>query len=461
MKKKLLFYFLALSFTVNAQYSNILSFNFTKGASPYGNLVFSKGVLYGMTFDGGANGRGCIFSIDTNGSGYRDLHDFNGASGGQPTGSLTLSGSKLFGMTWLDGLHDSGCVFSIDTSGNVYRDIFNFNGINGANPYGSLTVSGNKLYGMTENGGAHFKGCIFSVDTNGNGYKDILDFNGTDGAKPLGALTLSLSGSVLYGMAELGGLHNYGCLFSIDTNGNRYKDLLDFDGLNNGASPFGSLTLSGKALFGMAQSGGASGHGNIFSIDTNGTGYKELFSFNNTDGAFPLGSLALSGNMLYGMTSQGGASDSGCLFTIDTNGMNYTKLLDFNNTLGYAPNGSLTIFGKVMYGMTKNGGTGGDGVIFSFKDTNITNSITELTFSPEAMILYPNPNNGRFTVSLQGVSEKAQITVFNVMGEQVYQSALNGTNTPIEIDSKANGIYLYRIIKETGGLVSEGRFIIQ
>ena len=54
------------------------------GALPAGSEMKIGGMLYGMTSKGGANHQGCIFSIDTNGSNYRDLFDFNGIGGANP-----------------------------------------------------------------------------------------------------------------------------------------------------------------------------------------------------------------------------------------------------------------------------------------------------------------------------------------------------------------------------------------
>jgi len=75
--------------------------------------------------------------------------------------------------------------------------------------------------------------------------------------------------------------------------------------------------------------------------------------------------------------------------------------------------------------------------------------------------VYPNPNDGKFTIQLSTFSEPMMVVVYNMLGEQVCQHALNGTNTQIEIDSKATGIYLYRVLTETGNLVSEGKFMVQ
>jgi hypothetical protein len=75
--------------------------------------------------------------------------------------------------------------------------------------------------------------------------------------------------------------------------------------------------------------------------------------------------------------------------------------------------------------------------------------------------LHPNPNNGQFTVSTQGVVEKIELSVYNLLGEKVYQSPLNTTNTQIDLSDKSPGMYIYRVLTETETLVGEGRFIVQ
>jgi uncharacterized repeat protein (TIGR03803 family) len=76
--------------------------------------------------------------------------------------------------------------FGSGISNAQYTVLHNFSGIGGTHPNGSLIISGNMLYGMTELGGAYNEGCIFSIDTNGIGYRKLYDFDGTDGAYPLG-----------------------------------------------------------------------------------------------------------------------------------------------------------------------------------------------------------------------------------------------------------------------------------
>lgn len=199
MKKLLLSVAVALSaITSNAQFTKLLDFDGTNGKYPfYGTLAISGNVLYGMTNQGGTNGKGNIFSINTDGTGYKDLHDFNDTTDGyEPMGSLTLSGNVLYGMTNHGNsvnamFKDNGVIFSINTDGSGYKILLDFGmppeSITG--PTGSLTVSGSVLFGMSSTGGG--AGDIFSVNTDGTGFMSLHHFSCGAGVYPNGDLTLS------------------------------------------------------------------------------------------------------------------------------------------------------------------------------------------------------------------------------------------------------------------------------
>ena len=222
--------------STQAQFSVIVNFdsaNVPQGRYPEGDLLRVRNLLYGMIQGGGAHGFGCIFSVDTNGNNYKDLWDFNqdsGSNGANPEGNLILSGAKLYGMTYDGGINDWGNIFRIDSNGSGYKDLWDFNqnpaDSNGANPTGSLILSGGQLYGMTAFGGINDDGNIFRIDTNGSGYKDLWDFHAafdSNGAGSYGSLLLL--GGKLYGMTNYGGINGEGNIFRINTNGNGYKDL--------------------------------------------------------------------------------------------------------------------------------------------------------------------------------------------------------------------------------------------
>ncbi len=306
------------------------------GAYPYGSLTLVGSTLYGMTSSGGAHGFGTIFSFSLGGTTDKVLYSFGGGSdGAYPTGNLTLSGSTLYGMASGSNPNgnpdDSGTIFQINTNGTGYQVLYNFGNItnDGTNPYGSLTLSadGTTLYGMTSQGGANYNGAIFSFPVGGTADQVLYSFGGVsnDGANPWGDLTLSADGTTLYGMTQNGGANSNGAIFSFVLGGTVDTVLYSFGGVSNdGANPTGSLTLSGSTLYGMTQFGGAnggnySGNGTIFQINTDSTGYFDLYSFTGgSDGNNPCGSFTLSadGSTLYGMASWGGANGNGAIFSM-------------------------------------------------------------------------------------------------------------------------------------------------
>ena len=111
----------------------------------------------------------------------------------------------------------------------------------------------------------------------GQSYAVLGSFNGVNGANPY-YNNLTLVGSTLYGMTESGGIYSQGNVFSINTDGSNFNNVYSF----SSGAPTGSLTLLGTTLYGMTQFGGASGNGNIFSINTSaGNSYNNVYSFSS------------------------------------------------------------------------------------------------------------------------------------------------------------------------------------
>jgi uncharacterized repeat protein (TIGR03803 family) len=237
----------------------------------------------------------------------------------------------------------------------------------------SLIASGNVFYGMTEDGGKYTNGVLFKINSDGTDIQiihafdgdSILNMNGSknDGAYPFG--TPVLAGSTLYGMTGEGGSNGYvgGTIFSVNTDGTGFKLLHDFGGIGDGWAPEGSLILSGSTLYGMTSEGGTNlqtDEGIIFSIQTNGSGYTPLVAFTVPGQGNPWGSLLLWGTTLYGMTQ-------GSIFRVNTDGSEFLVVHPFtgSTTDGGLAYGSLVRQGAYLYGMTFNGGQNGVGTVFS------------------------------------------------------------------------------------------------
>ena len=243
-----------------------------------------------------------------------------------------------------------GLVSAGRVTAQTFTTLHHFTALNnsinsdGANPYSSLMNSGNTLYGTTGYGGSSGQGTVFKVNTDGTGFTTLHNFTATscdgcpnsDGASPGGGLILSVN--TLYGTAYFGGSSGQGTVFRVNTDGTSYTNLHSFNGDSDGANLQAGLILSGDTLYGTARYGGGGNDGTVFKINTDGTGFTTLHSFTagsadlsytNSDGAYPQASLLLSGNTLYGVADHGGSSGAGTVFAVNTDGTGFTNLHSF------------------------------------------------------------------------------------------------------------------------------------
>ena len=328
-------------FAVNANgtgYTNLHHFSYSSdGSSPYAGLILSGGTLYGTTYFGGGDGNGTIFSVNTNGSGFANLHDFAVRDGANPYAGLILSGGTLYGTTGKGDSAGSGTLFSVGTNGSGFTNPLAFTGGNGATPHAGLILFGSTLYGTTGKGGSSGNGVIFAINTDGTSFTNLHNFSAvagaaftnSDGANPYARLLLA--GGTLYGTTYAGGIAGNGTVFAINTDGTGFTNLHSFaggtpidtneDGIiyanSDGINPNGGLVMSGNALFGTAVNGGSAGEGAVFAVNTDGSGFTNLYNFTGGgDGAGPLAGLILSGNTLYGTARAGGSSSAGTVFSL-------------------------------------------------------------------------------------------------------------------------------------------------
>jgi uncharacterized repeat protein (TIGR03803 family) len=267
------------------------------GNNPQGSLIqASDGLIYGMTSAGGDSGVGVIFSYNIS-TGYEFImHEFgSGTDGYSPHGSLMQANdSLLYGMTFQGGANDDGIIFSYDTYKDTEIDIHDFGSdTDGLRPEGALIQANNNLlYGMTVQGGANNFGIIFSYDILKGKETDIHDFgNGADGVYPEGSLIQAHNG-LLYGMTKFGGVNGNGMIFSYNILTGKDSDIHDFGSGTDGYGPLGSLMqASDSLLYGMTYNGGANSDGIIFSYNIPKGIYTDIHDFTGADGKYPVGDL--------------------------------------------------------------------------------------------------------------------------------------------------------------------------
>lgn len=90
--------------------------------------------------------------------------------------------------------------------------------------------------------------------------------------------------------------------------------------------------------------------------------------------------------------------------------------------------------------------------------------INTMIANTEKLNIYPNPSNGKFILqSIYNETEKGTIEFYNVLGEKVSSVKFSTLSTPLAINISSNpaGMYLYRILADTGNLICDGKLIIQ
>ena len=388
------------------------TFTNSEGSAPWGALIVNSNVLYGTTSAGGVNGNGTVFSINTNGTGFQVLHTFNAAKtnsfgvytnndGASPYAAVVLYSNVLYGTTLDGGTNGRGTVFALNTNGS-YTVLHTFTALDAATvrtngdgvaPFGGLILSGNTLYGTAAGGGSAGFGTIFAVNTNGTGFNVLHYFNGSDGGNPYAGLVLI--SNQLFGVTSADGPLASGTLFAVNTNGTGFTVLHSFTGGEGGTTPYGPLIYSNNMLYGTTAYGGnvyggKAGNGTVYGLNLNSLFFSILYAFttlntstlSNSDGAFPQANLALSGNTLYGTAMDGGGSNSGTVFAVTAHPIPTPPILSM------AVRPTINQFQMLIAGQA-----GATYTIYVRTNINTTNWFPIFTTNPPAnTFLYSDPN---------------------------------------------------------------------
>lgn len=311
------------------------------GRYPAAGVAWSGTTLYGTTQYGGANGRGTVFRINSDGSGYGVLHSFNLSDGAGPQGDLLISGATLYGTAFSGGTNGAGTVFRMNLDGTDFALLTEFTGgTTAGSPQAGLALSGDVLYGTAFN--------VFCVNTNGSGFALLTHYDWGWGEAGYLNGGVVLSGGSLYGSAAN--------LFRMNLNGSGYTVLTN---LGRTEGTFG-LVLAGDVFYGTTSGGGSAGFGKVFSVKLDGSGYNVAHRFSGGDGYQAQPGLARSDQTFYGTTAQGGALACGTVYALNEDGGGYRILKDFSSGDARWPDGGLAVAGPVIYGtLTASSGTCG------------------------------------------------------------------------------------------------------
>jgi uncharacterized repeat protein (TIGR03803 family) len=272
----------------------------TDGAFPETALIEgSDGFLYGVTRAGGPHGTGAVFKVSRDGTSFKVLHTFGAVTsdanavvplnldGAAPLGVL-LQGADgfIYGTTSAGGENGRGTIFRVGTDGSGFQLQHVFAAltgssspqvnVGGAGPLAGLTDGKDgRFYGVASGGGTNGFGTIFAFDPVGRLLTVMYDFDDTNGDNPAGTLLLG-SDTRLYGTTAFGGTtssggkSNLGTIFSIARDGTGFTKLYSFDN-SQGSNPRGKLLqTNATTLVGVTTTGGRCGQGTLYQYSSTG-----------------------------------------------------------------------------------------------------------------------------------------------------------------------------------------------
>jgi uncharacterized repeat protein (TIGR03803 family) len=313
---------------------------------------------------------------------FQSIHDFKrSASDGEYLNEPVTEGSDglLYGAAVNGGgPDDGGIVFRMEKSGANYQILHVFGPnvtTNGDSPWGGVIEgSDGRLYGATRQGGAELVGTIYSLAKDGSDFKMNFSFstNGSAGRLPMNSVIQAKDGR-LYGKTLSGGVGDGGTIFGVNTDGSGFQSLHSFEhnDIDHYIAYSGLIEGSDGMLYGTSNGEGPNRSGSVFRINKDGSGFETLYFFTGTgkgpDGRVPDAGVTEIGGILYGTTEGGGFDDYGVLYRIDRDGTGYRVLHEFTpqNSAGYLPT-SPPIEGPdgALYGTTYFGGPEDTGSIY-------------------------------------------------------------------------------------------------
>jgi uncharacterized repeat protein (TIGR03803 family) len=342
------------------------------GRNPHGPLMLDKqGNLYGTTVQGGKSGYGVVFRLAPDRK-QSVLYSFTrGEDGGYAYGGLVQDkADNLYGVTVLGGPQDEGLVYKLASDGKQ-TVLHSFSGIpDGSTPESGLVLdkAGN-LYGTTPFGG-YGPGTIFKLTPKG---KETILHNFADGyndgAYPYGGVTIDKKGN-LYGTTNDGGSGGQqqgpGIIYKLAANG-KFSVLYHFGAGADGGYPAAAPAIDASGnLYGTTIAGGDFGEGVLYKLTPDGT-YTVLHSFGGSgDGEYGIGRPVMDGDgSLYGVTKEGGgACGCGIVFKLAPDG-SYSVLHSFAGKDGREPGDGLMIDKQGnLFGTTYEGGKNDAGTVF-------------------------------------------------------------------------------------------------
>ncbi|SDM35698.1 Por secretion system C-terminal sorting domain-containing protein [Catalinimonas alkaloidigena] len=321
------------------------------------HTTYAQTRLYGATTYG-AQGTGSLFSINPDGSDYRNEYVFPDLSYGPADRPVQASNGLFYSVTTKDGDYGYGLIFSTAPSG-AYTRLHAFSAEEGAGATGLTQGPDGALYGMTTT-------AFYRITPDGD-FRIVRSFSMSEGQAPVGSLIYR--DGYFYGNTTWGGANNLGTLFRLKPDGSAFQKLRDMSEADGGRAIGQFLELNGY-FYGVALGSFQSIYwsyttpGSVFRMRPDGTEFEPVHLFASP--YFPVGEVVQAPNgYLYGIARRRISADVSIYVTykMQPDGSDYTIVgrenLDADDVFTPATN---YVTDRILKSLT----IGPDGLLYGF-----------------------------------------------------------------------------------------------
>lgn len=395
-------------------------------------------------------------------------------------------------------LYNPTAVYA-DNAGNIYISDWANSRLRMVNSNGIInTIAGNNTFGFSGDGGlataAELNGPMgIFVDAAGNIY--VADI----GNQRIRRINTNGIISTFAGNGELGFSGDGGLATSAEFDdiagicGDIWGNIYVADEFNNRIRKISAAgiitTVAGSAIRGYSGDGGLAikaelyypsgvavdSAGDVFIADesnncirkVNAQGIITTIAGNGTPGFSGDGGLAvlseLSNPAGIGIDNKGNIyitdGFNSRIREINTNG--FISTIAGNGIAGYTGIGDSATLAELYNPVSIMADTSGN-LYFANEFNNYVQKLSLLPpdDSPPVVSIYPNPNQGIFTVKIENFYPFLRLEVYNILGERVSYIGLTGPITQLNLSACSAGVYLYRLISTNNKLFGTGKVVI-
>ncbi len=180
----------------------------------------------------------------------------------------------------------------------------------------------------------------------------------------------------------------------------------------------------------------------VYTVTVSNTNCTDVDSVTVTVNPLPVVSLGADTTIKWSWAITLDAGNPNAAWTWSTGATTQTETFDSTNLVNATAN---TVYVDVV----ENGCAASDTIVITvLDDVSINGSLNNVD-----MNIYPNPNNGRYTMTIEGVNGTVNMEVIDIAGQVVYREKLEATanySAQFDMSTLAKGVYYIKLTNNDG-----------